>query len=251
MWQQNDTIATQPSYFDFSAQGVAHINSDYLIFTGKDLLRRTNQPPSLSSLTTIVVNHSPLKELPPGLSLDHIGDGDVFENDLYLPIEGVGYVNPSIAIYDAMTLKFTGTIIQATEQIHCPWVVYWEGVLLSSEFDNVTHLTVYNATTLLAEKSLVIGFSNGGTILYPNGLQHIQGGALLSNGMLLLSSSDTNQPLITIDLEEAGGGIVGAEELQYTKTGGEMEGITSPPDGSLYSVVNHDVYDEITKYVPI
>uniref|UniRef100_A0A7S4L868 Uncharacterized protein n=1 Tax=Paramoeba aestuarina TaxID=180227 RepID=A0A7S4L868_9EUKA len=242
-WSETDSRKEPTSFFDFSPQGVAHIGEEFFIFSGKNLLKKTTQSSNLSSIETIEVNHNPLGELPPELSLRHIGDGDVNGNILYLPIEGENYVNPSIALYDT-DLHWTGSIIPALNNVHCPWVVWWRDVLLSSEYDNVFNLTVYNATSFEPLPDVRLGFSNGGTILFPNGLQKVQGGTIVaedlgfgSGDVLLLSSADTNQPLITVNLYFDGGGNLGAgvENVQYLSTGGEQEGITSPPDGSLYS----------------
>jgi hypothetical protein len=249
IWQVNESSPQSPTFFSSSPQGVAHVQTEWLIFSGKNFLRRTTQNTSLD-FQTLAINKSPLSEFDPTLNLDHLGDVDVGNSVLYVPIEDIFYTNPLFALFDLSSLLYTGLSIPATQQSHCPWVVSWNDILLSSEFDNVTHLFTYNSSS--ADPLPPIPIFNIPKSRFPFGLMAIQGGALLNDKQtLLLSSSDTSQPLFTLSLpnypyfNEAN--LIGIQDMM---TGGEPEGITTPPDGSLYSVLNY--YDEpiITRYLP-
>mmetsp|Transcript_20629 Transcript_20629/g.53046 ORF Transcript_20629/g.53046 Transcript_20629/m.53046 type:complete len:227 (-) Transcript_20629:765-1445(-) len=152
---------------------------------------------------------------------DHIGDIATTEDYIIAPVEKRNYEPPSFLAYRKSNLSID-FISPITPQKHAPWVAIDmnNGIAYSSEFDNVTYLYSYNASSHFSfmERIALQGYSNAG------GLMNVQGGDVHGKYLFLSTNSGQNP--------EGNVFIVSLETFAIVATfnidlfGGEMEGVT-------------------------
>jgi len=121
---------------------------------------------------------------------DHIGDIEVYKGKIYAPLEDKLYTKPLIALYSADTLEYLGSI-GPLPQKHMPWCTVDPNseAILSSEFDNVNEVYVYDMNGNLIDK-----------IKLSKTLNRVQGGKILGRH-LYLTADDGGDTVYKIDIE--------------------------------------------------
>lgn len=162
---------------------------------------------------------------------DHIGDIDHHNGRIYAPIEDSGaYQHPTIALYDAATLRYTGLSypLPTSLQTHVPWVAVdaGRGLVYTSDWDPVPALTVLS----LADMRVV------GTVPLSRTIGRIQGGHVF-DGALYLSSDNATQSVYRVDPVS---GVVETVLDRNLPDGTEAEGLAflSTADGALMHVLD-------------
>ena len=151
---------------------------------------------------------------------DHIGDIEVYKGKIYAPLEDKLYTKPLIALYSADTLEYLGSI-GPLPQKHMPWCTIDPSseTILSSEFDNVDEIYVYDMNGNLISR-----------IKLSRTLNRVQGGKILGRH-LYLTADDGGDTIYKVDIE------TGEVEVFFKiPTPFEMEGIEYL-DGKLYVIV--------------
>jgi len=134
----------------------------------------------------IKCNFDPIPEFLKKEEYFHFGDLDYYNNVLVIPVEKTKYVRPAIiAIYDSNTLKLMN--YSYTPQDHMPWIALDNnGYIYTSEYSPVTEIYVYHINQ--------IRFGNYikpvKVIKLKDSLRNIQGGVVVSGGLLALTSDD-------------------------------------------------------------
>lgn len=151
---------------------------------------------------------------------DHIGDIEVYKGMIYAPLEDKLYTKPIIALYSADTLEYLGSIGPLSQK-HMPWCTVDPNseTILSSEFDNVNEVYVYDMNGNLIDK-----------IKLSKTLNRVQGGKILGRH-LYLTADDGGDTIYKVDIET---GEVDA--FLKIPTPFEVEGIEYL-DGKLYVIV--------------
>ena len=145
----------------------------------------------------------------------HLGDLDYYDDLLVIPVEKTKYVKPAvIAIYDSNTLKLLN--YSYTSQDHMPWIALDNnGYIYTSEYSPVTEIYIYHIKQ--------VGFGNYikpiKVIKLKKSLKNIQGGVVVKNGLLALTSDDGDH-IYFINIST--GDIIGKVRLPGLY---EMEGI--------------------------
>jgi len=118
----------------------------------------------------------------------HLGDLDYYNNTLIIPIERKGFKSPTIiALYNPNTLKLTK--YSYTPQSHMPWIaIDCKGYIYTSEFTHVKTIYVYHIKQ--------IGTGNFikpiRTIKLKELLERVQGGVIINDNTLALTTDDGN-----------------------------------------------------------
>lgn len=120
---------------------------------------------------------------------NHIGDIDYFNGIIFAPLEDVYYRKPVVALYNASNLSFI-RVIGPLPQSHMPWVALdSKGHIYSSEFSNVGEIKVYDMSGNLIQ-----------TIELNATLQRVQGGCILYDTYLFLSTDDGGDWIYAVDI---------------------------------------------------
>ena len=194
---------TDDVHGDFS-QGVATDGVDWY-FSARSALYKTN-----FDYNFLIVNENPIPQFLQDQTYNHVGDIAYYEGKLYAPIEDASYDKPIIALYDAITLEFTGEYAEVP-QSHIPWVGVdtQTGLFYSSEFDSVNKLFVYDPNqdfALIYEVPL------------DTTLSRVQGGAFLGDYLYL--ACDNGDYIYAVDI--ATGAV---SNIIKVPSAHEMEGI--------------------------
>lgn len=152
---------------------------------------------------------------------DHIGDIDYYNGKVYAPIEdGSAYQHPYIALYDAATLKFTGTAYALPPELHAggvPWVAVdaARGHLYTAEWDPTPALNVFDLADLHLVKTVPLNPAIG----------RIQG-AKIYQGQLYAASDNATHTIYRIDPDS--GAVTPALDRDLP-SGTESEGLAFLP----------------------
>ena len=120
---------------------------------------------------------------------DHIGDIDHHEGIIYAPVEDKAYLKPIVILYNASDLSYIG-FIGPLPQSHLPWVaVDSKGFIYSSEFRDVDEVKVYDKNGILVQ-----------IIELNTTLQRVQGGCILYDTYLILSTDDGGDWIYAVDI---------------------------------------------------
>ncbi|RLE62038.1 MAG: hypothetical protein DRJ38_10345 [Thermoprotei archaeon] len=151
---------------------------------------------------------------------DHLGDIEIYEGKIYAPLVDKLYTKPLIALYSADTLEYLGSI-GPLPQRHMPWCTIDPSseTILSSEFNNVNEIYVYDMNGNLIDK-----------IELSETINRVQGGKLLGRH-LYLTADDGGDTIYKVDTETGE-----VEVFLKIPTPFEMKGI-GYLDGRLYVII--------------
>jgi outer membrane protein assembly factor BamB len=213
-WQQDSVERLSGQTALERSQGVATDGNSWF-FSWQQGLSRAN-------LDGTVAARNPMA-IPPELAAqgsNHIGDLDYHDGRLYVAIEDDGYKRPTIAVFDADTLTYTGIsqVVPTTMQTHIPWVAIdaERGLVYSSDFDPVSTINVFSLSDLRPLRTVSLNQTIG----------HVQG-AKVYEGALYASTDDETKSVYRIDPTT---GAVSTElKRNELPTGTEGEGLAFLP----------------------
>lgn len=201
--------------YHMSSQGVTN-DGEYFYFSGNKNLGKADM--ETGKIFRITTNAIPkvLKDK----GCNHIGGLSYYNGYVYAAIEdGPDYLNSFIALYDAETLKFTGTYYELPHELHIegvPWcaVDVERNYLYTAEWSNATVLNVFS----LDDMSLVK------TVPLSEPIDRIQG-AEMFGGKLYMSCDEENDKkrIFSLDVET---GLVEEVFARNIGTAFEAEGMT-------------------------
>lgn len=201
--------------YQMSSQGVTN-DGEYFYFSGNENLGKAD----MESGEIFLINANPIPKELKDNGCNHIGGLSYYNGYIYAAVEdGPDYLNSFIVLYDAETLKFTGTYYELPHELHIegvPWcaVDVERNYLYTAEWSNATVLNVFS----LDDMSLVK------TVPLSEPIDRIQG-AEMFNGKLYMSCDELNdmKRIFTLDVE------TGKVEVCFTRNIGEVfeaEGLT-------------------------
>ncbi|MGX4585330.1 DUF6923 family protein [Paenibacillus chitinolyticus] len=163
---------------------------------------------------------------------DHIGDVSYYNGLIYAPIEdGNSYSSPYIALYDANTLKYTGTAYELPLNLHpggVPWVAVdaARGQVYTAQWSQAPVLNVFQLSDMTLLK----------TVPLSQPIDRIQG-AEVYNGYLYASSDNSSKTLYRINPDT---GEVGTALDRNLGSGVEAQGIAVLPtsDGAVLHILD-------------
>ena len=201
--------------YHMSSQGVTN-DGEYFYFSGNKNLGKADM--ETGEIFRITTNAIPEELQEKGCN--HIGGLSYYNGYVYAAIEdGPDYLNSFIALYDAETLKFTGTYYELPHELHLegvPWcaVDVERNYLYTAEWTKAKVLNVFS----LDDMSLVK------TVPLSEPIDRIQG-AEMFDGKLYMSCDEENdlKRILSLDVE------TGKVEYVFTRNVGkvfEAEGMT-------------------------
>lgn len=201
-------------------QGLARVDDGWIFSTRLSLYRVDE------SLARTVEN---LEAIPADLAAqgyDHIGDVDVADGVLYVPLEQPDYAlgEQLLLQYDAATLEPLDTPPLALPLAHFAFVAVDDGVVWTmSDFDDDDTVLRFDLESGEALEPIVLS----------RRLQRVQGGDV-ADGFLWLSADDEGDGLYRVDPASGTVDRIGA----LSRPDGEGEGIdaTDLPSGQLHAV---------------
>lgn len=201
--------------YNMSSQGVTN-DGEYFYFSGNKNLSKASMETGEISLVT---SNAIPKELQ-DKGCNHIGGLSYYNGMIYAAVEdGPDYLNSFIVLYDAETLKYTGTYYELPHELHIegvPWcaVDVERNYLYTAEWSNATVLNVFNLDTLELVK----------TIPLSEPIDRIQG-AEMFDGKLYMSCDELNdmKRIFSLDVETGKVEVVFARNIGE---GFEAEGMT-------------------------
>lgn len=201
--------------YHMSSQGVTN-DGEYYYFSGnKNLGKASMETGEICRITTNAIPQE-LKDK----GCNHIGGLSYYNGMIYAAVEdGPDYLNSFIVLYDAETLKYTGTYYELPHELHIegvPWcaVDAERNYLYTAEWTNATVLNVFDLNTLELVK----------TIPLSEPIDRIQG-AEMFGGKLYMSCDELNdmKRIFSLDVE------TGKVEAVFARNIGEVfeaEGMT-------------------------
>lgn len=201
--------------YQMSSQGVTN-DGEYFYFSGNERLGKAD----MENGEIFLINANPIPKELKDKGCNHIGGLSYYNGYIYAAVEdGPDYLNSFIVLYDAETLKFTGTYYELPHELHLegvPWcaVDVERNYLYTAEWTNATVLNVFS----LDDMSLVK------TIPLSEPIDRIQG-AEMFDGKLYMSCDELNdmKRIFTLDVE------TGKVEVCFARNIGEAfeaEGLT-------------------------
>ena len=155
---------------------------------------------------------------------DHIGDIDVWNGQIYAPIEDKNYAAPKVVLYDPSSLG-SGTVFDIPQNLQTkgvPWIAVDgpRGVAYMAEWDPTPELHVFSLATMAYQRAIPLSTPTG----------RVQGGKVYK-GQLYLTTDDATKHVYKVHL--ASGTIFPV--LDLNETGIELEGLvlSARSDGSL------------------
>ncbi|NEW07387.1 hypothetical protein GK047_15390 [Paenibacillus sp. SYP-B3998] len=197
-------------------QGVTSDGSGFIFNSNFGLLRTSVDGKSVQARNTGAIP----SEIS-NLGGNHIGDISYYNGKIYAPIEdSEHYEHPFIALFDAQTLKYTGTSYALPLNLHkggVPWVAVdaQRGQVYTAQWSNATVLNVFS----LADMQLIK------TVPLTQSIDRIQG-AEMYNGLLYASSDNSTKSVLTIDPDT---GNVAVAFDRNLPSGTEAQGIAVLP----------------------
>lgn len=203
-------------------QGVTN-DGEYFYFSGNYFLTKV----SWDGKTVVEANHTAIPLSLQKLGCNHIGGISYYDGKIYAAVEdGSDYLHPFIVVYDARTLRFTGTYYALPQELHVdgvPWcaVDAARGRLYTAEWSNAKVLNVFN----IEDMSLV------GTVPLSQPLDRIQGAEMYGDTLYLSSDKGDAKTVWSLDP------LTGEVNIAFTRNIGEdyeAEGMTvSPAEGGF------------------
>jgi hypothetical protein len=210
-------------------QGVTTDGSAWIFNSNLGLLRTELDGKTVKARNAVAI--------PPEISAqggDHIGDISYNNGIIYAPIEdGKNYQHPYIALFDANTLKYTGTSYALPLELHpggVPWVAVdaARGQVYTAQWSNAPVLNVFSLDDMHLIK----------TVPLTQSIDRIQG-AEMYNGYLYASTDNKTQTVYRIDPDT--GSVSTAFDRNLPK-GTEAQGIAVLPtaNGAVLHILDVD-----------
>lgn len=208
------------------SQGVATDGKSW-IFSGKGAIIRT----SLDGNDILAFNLSPFKGLE-HLGVDHVGGISCKDGVLLVSMEDSDiWQNPTVAVFDAETLKFTGRYHTFSNELlteGLPWVAFYGDNFICANWSDTDRLYLFSFKDFSLIKEIPLEIM----------LDSIQGGEVW-NDTLYVGTDDSTRAVYKIDLNN--GGVTKLfDRIKYQPRlidnfGGEGEGLTVFPmsDGTF------------------
>ncbi|MBC7427710.1 MAG: hypothetical protein H7336_03800 [Bacteriovorax sp.] len=198
------------------AQGVTSNGQGKIWFSGNITLLRSD----INSLGWAEIsNFWPFSFALTRIGIDHIGDIDVHENDLYTSLQDARKFNhPIVGVYDASSLKLKKTYLLPLDwqSDGVPWIAvdHLKKVVVSSHFGSVKKINVYDMANLWPIRQIDIATMISG----------IQGGKIVGKYLFVNANVDASKlfAMYSINLET---GAV-KKLIQYPDDVREIEGLT-------------------------
>ena len=232
----NDYPADATPGWSNNVQGVAHDGNHWYFVQQDEFIWKIPITRDLGAPVAFDPPHGvPMPAALALLGYDHMGDPDVFEDHLYVPLEANEAdvpQPPRICLFDANSLAFRGSAI-LNAQGGVPWCAVHPvtGDLFSSAFD-ATQLQVYRRAVLADTAGQSVGLELthvGGFTLHDGGgarldLARVQGGAFSAAGHLYLACDADDHGVMAFDM------VCGRRVFDIPKSslpaGSEVEGLT-------------------------
>ena len=208
------------------SQGVTTDGSSW-IFSGRGALIRT----SLDGKDILAVNLSPFKGLE-HLGLKHVGGISCKDGVLLAAMEDSKvWQNPTVAVFDAETLEFTGRYHTFSNELFTkglPWVTFYGDCFIAAECNDTDRLYVFSLKDFSLVKEIPISLI----------IDEIQGGEVWED-TLYVGTNDPTRAVYAINLKD--GSVTKLfDRIKYQPQlidnfGGEGEGLTVLPmsDGTF------------------
>lgn len=191
-----------------SSQGVTN-DGEYFYFSGNHDLGKASMETGEMVRVSFYAIPDELEEK----GCNHIGGLSYYNGMIYAAVEdGPDYNNSFIVLYDAETLKYTGTYYELPHELHLegvPWcaVDVERNVLYTAEWSNATVLNVFN----LDDMSLVK------TIPLSEPIDRIQGAELYGDKLYMSCDEENDlKRILTVDVE------TGVVETAFTRNIGSQ-----------------------------
>ncbi len=198
-------------------QGLARVDDGWIFTTNKALYRTDDDLVRVAEVTDAI----PAELAAEGF--DHIGDGDVADGVLYLPLEQGDYERGEqrMLLADPVTLEITDHV--AVPQSHNAWVSVADGVAYSMSGFSDDSVLRYDVVTWEPLEPIELSAT----------VERVQGGDVLG-GAIWLATDDDADGIYRVDLTTGGVTRVGA----LAPVEGEGEGIdaTDLPTGQLHAL---------------
>eukprot|EP00286_Rhodomonas_abbreviata_P019713 CAMPEP_0181309168 /NCGR_PEP_ID=MMETSP1101-20121128/11869_1 /TAXON_ID=46948 /ORGANISM="Rhodomonas abbreviata, Strain Caron Lab Isolate" /LENGTH=351 /DNA_ID=CAMNT_0023415633 /DNA_START=205 /DNA_END=1257 /DNA_ORIENTATION=- len=244
-WKVLQTDVLSKKFFGGLAEGVTHVPSGgSLIFSGKELLRRTKL---FSSFQTEVLNAKPIPSNFSALGYDHIGDISTImyqSKELVLAsVEEPSYNKPLLMVFSADDLQFLWA--GPLNQHHSSFLAVDDQTMImySSEFTNVVEMKRYQFPSCVELPPLPLK-KNGvniklqgvqGATVY-NGLLYISTNQRLNDGDIYALNTTTGEITYSMDLE-LGMGLAEMEGIDIAVAGGRLRMLVSNNFLNLFTAV--------------
>jgi hypothetical protein len=168
---------TEVSEVDFAtsngrSQGLSNDGTN-IFFTSTNGVQETDL-----NYNIVAQNNNPIPASLAALGDSHVGDGDYYKGNLYLPVEDENiYQHPSIAVMNASTLALTGTTYALNPKLQIDGVPYVainkaNGHAYTSTYDNASQLNIYDVNN---------GFASLGSLKLSQSIDAVQGAKVLGN----------------------------------------------------------------------
>ena len=171
-------------------QGVA-VDGDSFVFSGNTSLLRTG----VDATTVQQVNASAIPSDLSAAGSNHIGDGDVDGGTYWAPIEdGAHYANPELVLFDAHTLKPTGTRYALGTSLltdGVPWVAV-------DRERSLVYTAPWNGTTALQERPMADP-TQATVVPLSEEVDRIQGAKVLDGLLYAAQDDDAAKSIVAID----------------------------------------------------
>lgn len=211
------------------SQGITN-DGTHFYFSGNETLGKS----IIKSGEVITMNLDAIPEVLKEKGCNHIGGLTYYNGYVYAAIEdGPEYLNSFIALYDAETLKYTGTYYELPHELHIagvPWcaVDVENNCIYTAEWDDAIVLNIFNLNDMSLKGNLVLS----------EPVDRIQG-AELYDGKLYLSCDEENDQkrILSIDVKT---GMVETAFIRNIGSQFEAEDITITVDekGPIFHVID-------------
>jgi hypothetical protein len=186
-----------------------------------------------SDLNMLMSNYDAIPHYLRAKGYNHLGDCQYADGRIYFPVEEPTYTNPAIFVYKVteFSIDFL-TWSSTTAQSHMPWLAQnprgsngtddskW---FYSSEYDNVSHLVVYDESLrFLGKLVLVSADTHENDIL----LMNVQGGAFYDIDGLLYVGVNGGDTVYSINATSGETAVVFIQETPGSVDEYEFEGLT-------------------------
>ena len=180
---------------------------------------------------------------------NHIGGISYYDGKIYASVEDKSDSHPMVLVYDAETLKYTGTAYELSKELlptGIPWcaVDAENGYLYASQFRDIDYILAFNLDDM--------SFSH--KIMLSQRVTRIQG-CEVYNGKLYMSydaKDSADEEVLSADVRT--GEVATVFTRHVSQVDNEAEGITVYPmkDGSLYHILDYDktVAVNVRHYAP-
>ena len=187
-WQSETDVVLAESLL--RAQGVTTDGSAW-IFSGRAALQRVDIATGKTEAVNLRAIPDPLRTR---FGVKHIGGVSAAEGKLYVPMEdSKAWRHPLIAVFDAVTLEYTGVygLLDSVRHPHgVPWVSAdaAHGVLYTGDGRNYNEIYIYDLAS----------FTYIGAIALSEPIVKIQGGEV-RGGLLYVAANDATRAVYTVD----------------------------------------------------